>query len=87
MVEAWGHRVLLGKPFVSDYDEMRKEESNSENNTHLAIPVVERLRDDRLKRRELFIRHVQRAQKVLLQQRHAGEGEQKRRRERLAPEH
>ena len=75
MVEAWGRHVLLGKPFVSDYDEMRKERSDTKNNTHLAIPVVERLRDDRLKRRELFIRHVQRAQKVMLQQRHAREGE------------
>jgi len=48
------------------------------------IPLVPRLRDDRLERRELLAGHGQRAEDVLLEQRRARKREQQRRRERLS---
>ena len=54
--------------------------------THLLIPVIPRLCYDRLERCELFVRHGERAEEVLLEERGAGEAEEERARERLPAE-
>lgn len=52
--------------------------------THLLIPMIPRLRNDRLERRKFFVRHRQCPQQMLLEERGAREGEEERARERLA---
>ena len=51
--------------------------------THLVIPLIPSLRDDRFERGELLIGHGQRAEDMLLEQRRARKRQQQRRRERL----
>ena len=48
------------------------------------IPLVPGLRDDRLERRKFLVGHRERAEDVLLEKRRTREGEQQRRRKRLA---
>ena len=54
--------------------------------THLLIPMIPSLRNDRLERRKLLVGHRQRPQKMLLEQRCAREGQQQRARKRLPAE-
>ena len=51
---------------------------------YLVIPLVPGLRDDWLERREFLVSHGECAEDVLFEKRRTGEGEQQRRRERLA---
>ena len=52
--------------------------------TYLVIPVIPSLCDDGLERGELFIGHIKRAEKMLLEERCTGKGEEEGRGKRLS---